>query len=175
MLLGWNFILQSVTFLMIWCMLPNLLAKILTFVKGYIVITIFSLSREVVLPSSASCLLKHSFNFAVNYSQLVGSYRMVCYIKKYTDSLEQNVQFHNYNTRRKLDLHVQFCNTDLFEKSVVNMGIRLYNKVPDHIKDLENYKFFKKEFRSFLLQHAFYWVDKFISYWLHVYCICMWV
>jgi hypothetical protein len=35
----------------------------------------------------------------------------------------------------KLDLRVQFCNTDLFKKSVVNMGIRLYNKVPDHMKD----------------------------------------
>jgi hypothetical protein len=31
-----------------------------------------------------------------------------------------------------------FYNMDLFKKSVVNMGIRLYNKVPDHIKDLEN-------------------------------------
>jgi hypothetical protein len=85
------------------------------------------------------------------------------YIKKYKDSLEQNVQFHNYNTQRKLHLHVQFCNMDLFKKSVVNMRIRLYNKVPDHIKDLENYKFFKKEFRSFLLQHAIYLVDEFIS------------
>jgi hypothetical protein len=67
----------------------------------------------------------------------------VCYIKKYKDSLE-NVQFHNYNMQRKMDLHVQFCNTDLFKKSVVNMGIRLYNKVPDHIKDLEKYYFFKE-------------------------------
>jgi hypothetical protein len=33
---------------------------------------------------------------------------------------------------------------DLFRKSVVNMGIRLYNKVPDYIKDLEKYKFFYK-------------------------------
>jgi hypothetical protein len=49
----------------------------------------------------------------------------VCYIKKHKDSLEQNVQFHNYNTGRKLDLHIQFCNMDLFKKSVVNMRIRL--------------------------------------------------
>jgi hypothetical protein len=30
---------------------------------------------------------------------------IICYIKKYKDSLEQNVQFHNCNTQRKLDLH----------------------------------------------------------------------
>jgi hypothetical protein len=53
---------------------------------------------------------------------------------------------------------------DLSKKSVVNMGIRLYNKVLDHIKDLENCKFFKKEFRSLPLQHALYLVDEFISY-----------
>jgi hypothetical protein len=44
------------------------------------------------------------------------------------------------------------------------MGIRLYNKVPDHIKKLEKNKLFERELRSFLLQHAFYSVDKFISY-----------
>jgi hypothetical protein len=65
---------------------------------------------------------------------------------------------------RKLDVHVQFWNTDLFKKSVVNMGIRLYNKVPDYIKDLEKYIYFLKECRSFLLQHTFYSVDEFISY-----------
>jgi hypothetical protein len=49
------------------------------------------------------------------------------------------------------------------KKSVVNMGIKLYNKVPDNIKNLENYNKLKKEFRSFLLKHAFYSVDEFIS------------
>jgi hypothetical protein len=47
----------------------------------------------------------------------------------------------------------------------VNMGIRLYNKVPDHKKrKLEESKLFKRELRSFLLQHAFYSMDEFISY-----------
>jgi hypothetical protein len=32
----------------------------------------------------------------------------------------------------KLDLHIQFCNTVLFKKRVVNMGIRLYKKVSNH-------------------------------------------
>jgi hypothetical protein len=99
---------------------------------------------------------------------------IVCYVKKCTDSLEQNVHFHNYDTLRKLDLHVQFCNTDLFRRSAVNTRIRLCNKVPDHIHKLEKNKLFERELRSFLLQHAFYSVDEFISYWLHVYCVSMW-
>jgi hypothetical protein len=87
----------------------------------------------------------------------------VCFIKKYKGSLEQNVQVHNYNTRKKMDLHVHYCRKDLFKKSVVNMGNKLYNKVPDNKKNLENCNKFKKEFRSFLLKHAFYSVDEFIS------------
>jgi hypothetical protein len=35
---------------------------------------------------------------------------VVCYIKKYKVSLEHKVQIHNYNTQRKQDLHVHFCN-----------------------------------------------------------------
>jgi hypothetical protein len=63
---------------------------------------------------------------------------IACYIKKYKDSLEQNVKFHNYNMRRKL-----------FSFAVWNFSRKVwwiweldYNKVPDHIKDLEKYTFF---------------------------------
>jgi hypothetical protein len=44
----------------------------------------------------------------------------VYYIRKHKQFLEQNAQIHKYDTRRKLDLHVHFCNTDLFRKSVKN-------------------------------------------------------
>jgi len=51
---------------------------------------------------------------------------------------------------------VEFCNTVLFQKIVVNMGINLYNRVPEGIKNLDNFKFFKKkELKSFLLSHSF--------------------
>jgi hypothetical protein len=93
---------------------------------------------------------------------------VVCYIKKYEDSLEQNVWFHNYNTRRKLDLHVLFCKMDLF-RSAVNMGIRLYNKVPDHIKELEENKLFKESWDPFC--YNMYFIQ-----WIHLYhtdCMCV--
>jgi hypothetical protein len=80
---------------------------------------------------------------------------IVYYIKKHKQSLEQYAQIHKYDTQRKLDLHVHFCNTDLFRKSVINRGIRLHNKVPDYIKKLDKDKAFKRELRSFLLQQAF--------------------
>jgi len=41
--------------------------------------------------------------------------------------------------RNKPNFNVQLCNTILFQKSVVNMGIKLYNKVPQNIKNLDNF------------------------------------
>jgi hypothetical protein len=37
-------------------------------------------------------------------------------------------------TGEKMDLHVRLCNAEVFRKSVVNMGINLYNKLPYQIK-----------------------------------------
>jgi hypothetical protein len=46
----------------------------------------------------------------------------------------------NYNPQRKLNFHVQHCNTALFKRSVINVGISLYSKVPEQLKLKENFK-----------------------------------
>jgi hypothetical protein len=48
--------------------------------------------------------------------------------------MKHNSEIHGHNTRRKQDLHKQQCNTALYQKSVINMGIKLYNKWPTQIK-----------------------------------------
>jgi hypothetical protein len=64
--------------------------------------------------------------------------------------------------RKKCDCHLKICNTSLFEKSVVSVGIVLYNKAPNRIKKLESFKVFKKvELKSFLLDHSFYTLNEF--------------
>jgi hypothetical protein len=65
-----------------------------------------------------------------------------------------------------MDLHVSPCNTNLFKRSVINMGIQLYNKVTVNTK-LNEYESFKRELKSFLMNHAFYSIDEFLCYWLH--------
>jgi len=55
-------------------------------------------------------------------------------------------------------------NTVLFQKSVVNMGIKLYNQMPESIKKFDNFKLFKEELKSLLLSHSFYSVDKFFIF-----------
>jgi hypothetical protein len=67
-----------------------------------------------------------------------------------------------HNTQRKMDIHVQSYKTDLYKKSVINMGTKLYNRRPGYIKEIDNFKAFKKELQSFLLCHAFYSVEEFV-------------
>jgi hypothetical protein len=77
--------------------------------------------------------------------------------------MAKNLDIQNYNTQRKLNFHVQHCNTVHFKRSVINMGISLYNKVPNQIKLREIFNSFKKELKSFLLKYS-YSVDEFMSY-----------
>ena len=48
---------------------------------------------------------------------------VLCFIKKYRGNLKQNFMIHDHNMISKYNLHTQFCNTTLFKKSVLNMGV----------------------------------------------------
>jgi hypothetical protein len=83
---------------------------------------------------------------------------------KYKDCMAKNEDIHNYNTQSKLNLHVNHRNTVLLKKkSVINMGITLYNNVPEQIKSKTNFNSFKRNLKSFLLKQSIYSVDKFMS------------
>jgi hypothetical protein len=49
-----------------------------------------------------------------------------------------------------------FCRTNALKKGVMNMSIKLYNKLPNKIREVEKIKQFKRQPRSYLLQYAFY-------------------
>jgi hypothetical protein len=63
-----------------------------------------------------------------------------------------------------MDIHTRSYKTDIYKKSVMNKGIKLYNKIPGYVKELDNYKVFKKHLKLFLLYHAFYSVEEFVSW-----------
>ena len=87
---------------------------------------------------------------------------MVCWIKYYWEKLEYNSDLHNYNTRHKTDLHPLTCRTNLAKNSGLNMGIILYNRLPQNIKKLDTKHIFKNSVKKFLLQHVFYSVDEYL-------------
>jgi len=86
-----------------------------------------------------------------------------CFIKtKICQSLELNSSIQKYNTRRKINIHVQSYKTDIYKESAINMRTKLHNKMPGYTKEMDNYKAFKKELKSFLLYHALYSVEDYL-------------
>jgi hypothetical protein len=48
--------------------------------------------------------------------------------------LEQNSFRHNYNTRHSSDVQSQFFRIDIFKQCIISMGVKLCNKLQNHLK-----------------------------------------
>jgi hypothetical protein len=88
---------------------------------------------------------------------------VACCIKSNMDKMKYNGEIHDHCTCQKLDLPTQFCRTTLLKNSGANVGIKLYNKLPNTIKWLDKIQEFKRRLKYFLLQHTFYSVDEYMS------------
>jgi len=60
-----------------------------------------------------------------------------------------------------MSLYIKPCNTNLYKKSIINMGTRLQNKVPNNIKKLEECKPYTRELKSFLIEHVVHSLEEF--------------
>jgi len=89
--------------------------------------------------------------------------------------MKYNEEVHDHCTRQKSDLHTQFCRTTLFKNSSANVGIKLYNKLPNIMSILDKIQKFKRRLNYFLLQHIFYSVDEYIIYYIFIimYTLCL--
>jgi hypothetical protein len=68
--------------------------------------------------------------------------------------LKQNFGIHGHSKKKKFDLHTTHCcSTILYQRIMTNVGIKLFNKVPVEIKQLDNYKGFEVEVKTFLLNN----------------------
>jgi len=81
----------------------------------------------------------------LNILTLVSLYIMevTCYIRKHHQFVDLNSNIHAHNTQRKMDIHIQLYNTDLYKRSIINMGTKLYTKIPGYVKEIDSYKTFK--------------------------------
>jgi hypothetical protein len=70
---------------------------------------------------------------------------VLCFIKKkFKGNLKHNFHSHDYNARGNIGLETKSCDTALLQKSVANMGAKLYSRLPDRIKTLNYFESLKK-------------------------------
>jgi len=62
---------------------------------------------------------------------------VIIYVIKPHQLVDLNSNIHADNTGRKMDIHIQSYNTDLYKRSVINIGTKLYNKLPGYIKGIQ--------------------------------------
>jgi exonuclease III len=62
-----------------------------------------------------------------------------------------NRQFHRYETRRRNDYHLEKINNNYGRKSILHLGLKTYNKIPDDLKNITNFEFFKTKLKKYFL------------------------
>ena len=75
-----------------------------------------------------------------------------------------NEEIHDHDTWQKSDLHTQYCRTALYKNNYGNVGIKLFNKLPNSIKKVGKPQEFKRRLQKFLMQHVFYSIDEYMSF-----------
>jgi hypothetical protein len=85
-------------------------------------------------------------------------------IIKHSTPLKSNEQLYDYNTRGKTNYHKLSCNTSQYQKSVTNMGVKLYNCLPNRLKTLTSVNIFKYEVKRILLENPFYTAHEFYNW-----------
>jgi hypothetical protein len=97
---------------------------------------VFKLQKKVVrlicnVKSNTSC--RELFR-TLNILPVPCAYIMeiIYHIKLNKEGLKQNSTRCDHETHHRLDFQAQFCRTDIFKKSINNMGIKLYSKLPNY-------------------------------------------
>ena len=76
-----------------------------------------------------------------------------------------NYSIHKRNTRQGSNLHQSTVSLSLYQKGIINMGIKIYNNLPSFIKESNTTpQEFKSLLKSFLYSNTFYTLDEYFNY-----------
>ncbi len=76
----------------------------------------------------------------------------------------QGNEIHSYRTRLADDFRISQHRTGVYSKLPSQAGVALFNKLPNKIKNIENFKHFKKQLMEFLLLNTFYSLEEFLEH-----------
>lgn len=88
-------------------------------------------------------------------------FELSTYIFKNYEELIRNSDIHDINTRSKDALRIPFARLKVSQKSPNTLGLKIFNKLPQHIKSHKVTHKFKKHLKQFLIEQTFYKLDDF--------------
>jgi hypothetical protein len=86
---------------------------------------------------------------------------VIYYIKSNIEKMKLNEALHDHCTCHKSDLDVQFCTTTPSKNNVVNVGIKLYNKLTNKVQKLKKLQEFKRKLKYF-------YYNTFLILWMNI-------
>jgi hypothetical protein len=93
------------------------------------------------------------------------TFSLLLFVVRNKELFTFNQEIHNLNTRSNTNLHLPICNLTAFQKGAYYSGIKLFNHLPQKIKNLSNeIKLFKPTLKRFLNLHTFYSVEEYFEY-----------
>ena len=113
--------------------------------------------------------VKQSF-VQLNILTLPCVYILAClvYVKRNIDSYNLCLEHHNHNTRNKNNMDLKFLRLKKSRISTNYFGPKIFNKLPEAVRNLEE-KSFAKIVRKYLLKKAFYSVQDYLN--TNIYCL----
>jgi len=76
----------------------------------------------------------------------------------------RNLEVHNHNTRSAKNFHLPITNLTIYQKGAYYTGIKIFNYLPTHIKNVaKEIQVFKKTLKRFLLDNSIYSIDEYFN------------
>jgi hypothetical protein len=76
----------------------------------------------------------------------------------------RNLEAHNHDTRSAKNFHLPIINLTIYQKGAYYTGIKIFNYLPTHIKNVANeIQVFKITLKGFLLDNSFYYIDEYFN------------
>jgi hypothetical protein len=86
------------------------------------------------------------------------------YVVKNKHLFTRNLEVHNHNTRSVKNFHLPITNLTIYQGGPYYTGIKIFNYLPTHIKNIANeMPVFKKTLKRFLLDNSFYSIDEYFN------------
>lgn len=90
-------------------------------------------------------------------------YETLSFTKSNLNTFPTNADLHSHNTRNQNNIFISHCNTSFRKNTFIQIGIKMYNNLPQYMKEIPAVPKFRKELHKFLIQNSFYSVDEFIN------------
>jgi hypothetical protein len=86
------------------------------------------------------------------------------FVVQHKDLFITSIESHNLETRQSNNLYIPQGNLSIHQKGAYYLGIKIFNKLPSNIKNVNgNVSKFKMTLKKFLYTNSFYTLEKYFD------------